>query len=63
MGVTSTFDLLGLLIILALSAFFVLFTSPQGESARTKLANIGGCAFMLWALLRIGAYLLGKGGA
>ena len=60
MDVTSNTSFIALLVILALSAFFVLFTAPGGESARTKLANIGGCAFLLWALLRVFAFLTGN---
>lgn len=54
------FDLISLLVILVLATVYVLVT---GDSpTRQKAAAIGGCAFLLWALLRVFAFLLGKGG-
>jgi hypothetical protein len=63
MGVVSQFDLISLIIILVASAIFVLMTAPAGETARQKAAAIGGCAFLLWAILRLIAYLTGHGTA
>ena len=52
-------DLLAILIILALSTIWVLF-GP--EPPKQKLAEIGGTAFLLWLVLQLFKYLLGKGG-
>lgn len=55
------FDLISLLIILVLATVYVLVSAET--PTRRKVADIGGCAFILWALVRIFAYLIGKGGA
>lgn len=50
-------DLMAILIILAISVIWVLF-GP--DPPRQKLAEIGGTAFILWLLLQLFKYLLGK---
>lgn len=50
-------DLIGILIVLALATIWVLF-GP--DPPKRSLADIGGTAFLLWLVLQLLKYLLGK---
>jgi hypothetical protein len=55
------FDLISLLIILVLATLLVL---TMAESPlRRKLCDIGGLAFLIWAAVRLVAFLVSRGGA
>lgn len=51
------FGVISLLIVLVLAVVIVLFTP---EPAKSKFAEVGGVAFLLWVLVKLVGALLGK---